>query len=75
MGTSTRGSMLMQSNRPLAKIHFKSDSNCLLIAFFDLISPVRSTHRDHLIRIQTIYIKNSSILIKNSLILIKNCRI
>ena len=66
---------VMLSNRPQAKICFKSDLNRLLIDFFDPISAVRSTRRDNLIRIQTIYIKNSSILIKNSLILIKNSQI
>ena len=55
---------LMQFNRPQAKICFKSDSNCLLIDFFDPISVVLSTHRDNSIRIQTIYIESEPKLIE-----------
>ena len=65
----------MGSNRPKAKICFKSDSNRLFIDFFDPISELRSTSRDNLIQIRTINIENSLILIKNSSILIENGRI
>ena len=65
----------MRSNRPKAKIPFKSDSNRLLIYFFDPISAVRSTRCDDSIRIWTIYIKNSLMLIENNLILINNGQI
>ena len=44
---------LMRFNWPKAKIHFKSDSNCLLINFFDLIPAVQSTRRDDSIQIRT----------------------
>ena len=54
------GGKLMWFNRPQAKIHFKSDSNHLLIDFFDPISAVWSTGSDDLIWILTIYIKNKS---------------
>ena len=67
-----QGTKLMRSNPPKVKICFKSDSNRLLIDFFDPISADRSTRRNDSILIRTIYIKNSSILIKISSILIEN---
>ena len=62
----------MRFNRPQAKIHFKSDSNRVLIDFFDLISTVRFNRRDDTIRIRTQisnpisnYIENWSNLVEN----------
>ena len=55
--TFTEWRKLMQSNQPQAKINFKSDSNRLLINFFDPISAIRSTRCDDLIRIRTIHIE------------------
>ena len=63
---------LMRSNRPQVKIHFKVNSNCLLIDFFDPIQAIQFTRRDDSIRFRTIYIKNSLIHIKNRSNLIKN---
>ena len=47
-----------RSNQPPAKFCLKSDSNCILIKFFDPISAVRSTRCDDSIRIRTILIEN-----------------
>ena len=49
---------LVRFNRPKAKIFFKSDSNRLLIYFFDLIPAVRFHRCDDSIRIRTIYIES-----------------
>ena len=65
-------SKLMRSNQPQVKIHFKWDSNRLVIDFFDPIPAVQSTCRGDLIQIWTIYIKNSLIYIKNWLNLAEN---
>ena len=54
----------MQSNGPPAKFRFKSDSNCLLINFFDPISAVRFNRRDDSIRIRTINRSQNSIYIE-----------
>ena len=63
---------LMQLDQLLVWIRFKSDLNCLLIIFYDPIPVVRCTRRNDLIRIRTIYIKNSLIYIKNWLNVIEN---
>ena len=47
----------MRSNRSQAKDRFKSDSNHLLINFFDPIPAVRFNYRDDSIQIRTIYIE------------------
>ena len=56
---------LMQSNRPQAKFRLKSDSNCLLIDFFDPITAALFTRRTHSIQIRTRIRLKSSILVKN----------
>ena len=66
---------LMRSNRPQAKIRFKSDWNRLFIDFFKQISAFQSTRCNESICIRTIYIANSLISIENSLILIENSSI
>ena len=62
----------MPFNRPKAKIHFKSDSNHLLIDFFNPIPAVRFNRRDASIQIRT-QISNSNY-IENWLNLIANGR-
>ena len=52
----------MRLDRPQAKFRLKSDSNHLLIDFFDPISAAQFTRRDDLIRIQTRIRLKSSIL-------------
>ena len=62
----------MRFNRPQAKIHFKLDSNRVLIDFFDPISAVRFNRRDDTIRIRT-QISNPNLnYIKNWLKFIEN---
>ena len=56
---------LMQSNRPQVKFCFKSDSNGILIDFFDPISAAWYTRRDDSIQIWIIVISKESIYIKN----------
>ena len=55
----------MQFNRPKAKICFKSDSNLLLIDFFDPISAVQLNRPNVSIRIRTQISNPNSIYIKN----------
>ena len=62
---------LMRLDQPPAKIRSKSDSNWLLIDFFDLISAVRSIVATISIRNPDCYNKNSLILIENRSILIE----
>ena len=65
-------SKLIRLDRPPAKIWSKSDSNRLLINFYDPISAVRSIVATILIRNSDHYIESSLILIKKSLIYIEN---
>ena len=58
---------LMWSNRPQAKFCLQSDSNSLLIDFFDPISAVRFTRRDDSIWIRTRIRSKKLIYIKNQL--------
>ena len=60
------GIKLMGSDRPQAKFRFKSDSNCLLIDFFDPISAVWFTRRDNLIQIRTVNRLQNLIYIKKN---------
>ena len=62
----------MPLNQPKAKICFKSDSNRLLINFFDPIPAVRFNRSDNSIQIQTQILNLNWNYIKNWLNLIKN---
>ena len=53
---------LMRLDQPQAKFRLKSDSNCLLIGFFNLIPAAQFTRRDDSIQIRTIIKSKSSIL-------------
>ena len=66
---------LMRSNQPQSKFHFKSDSNRLLIDFFNPISAAQFTRRDITIQIRTQNLILNYNLIKNLLNLIKNGQI
>ena len=57
----------MQSNRPQAKFRLKSDSNHILIVFFDPISVAQYTRRNDSIQIPTIIILKKSIYIDKEL--------
>ena len=64
--------MLMQSNRPQAKFHFKSDSYRVLIDFFDPKSLLYLIKMVATIQIRTRIWSKKSIFIENSLNLIEN---